>query len=114
MEEQSIELIEDTLKDLILQDVDFRLDGKSIRKGKIKILNTKQFFVRFKIENDGNTREFELPFPFKIEKIDNGYLFNYALSAFCPRTEEIYWVMKAMDKSQASKLHDSHLEVLTS
>ena len=105
--------IENQLKSLILKDVDFQIDGKTIKKGKVRVFNTKQFFIKFKIETDGDSKDFEIPYPFQISKIDQGYLFNYCLSAFCPRTEDSYWKMLLMDKSGASKLHNNHLIVIS-
>ncbi len=106
-------LLDSTLKNLILQDVDFQIDGKSIKRGKIKVFNTKQFFIKFKIEAEGEAKDFEIPYPFKVVKVEEGYLFNYCLSAFCPRTEDAFWKMFLMDKSEASKLHNNHLMVIS-
>lgn len=104
--------IDSQLKELILKDVDFQIDGKSVKKGKIKVFNTKQFFIKFKIELGGEAKDFEIPYPFKLTKIENGYLFNYCLSAFVPRTEDSYWKMKLAKKDEASKLHDNHLYLI--
>lgn len=104
---------EENLKELMLKTVDFQLDGKSIKKGKIKVFNTKQFHIKFSMEHEGDIKDFELPYPFKITKCPEGYLFNYALSAFIPRTEEIFWKLKCMNKSESSRLHDNHLYVYT-
>jgi len=105
--------LEENLKDLILKNIDFQIDGRSIKRGKVKVYNSKQFFIRFKLENDGKLIEYDLPYPFKVIKGENGYLFDYTLSAFCPRSEEIYWKMKLMDKNESSKLHDNYLYVVT-
>jgi hypothetical protein len=105
--------IEEQLKDIILKNVDFQVDGKSIKRGKIKVFNSKQFFIRFKLETVDKIQEYDLPYPFRIEKTPDGYLFDYSLSAFCPRTEELYWKMKIMNKSEASRLHDNYLHVRT-
>ena len=78
------------------------------------MFNTKQNFVRFKIEEDNETKEWEISYPYDIKKIENGFIFDYALSAFCPRTEEVYWKMKAINKTDASKFFDNYLYVLTS
>ena len=45
--------IEDHLKKLIFRDVKFVLNSRTIKSGKIQMFNTKQNFVRFKIEEDG-------------------------------------------------------------
>lgn len=103
--------IEEHLKKLIFCDVKFVLNTKTIREGKIQIYNTKQNFIRFKIEENGETKEWEISYPYDIRTTKNGLLFDYALSAFCPRTEEVYWKMKAMNKENASKFFDNHLFV---
>lgn len=105
--------LEKELKDIILQNVDFQIDGKSVKRGKIKVFNTKQFFIRFKLEQENKLVEYDLPYPFKLIKNYNGYIFDYCLSAFCPRSEELYWKMKMMDKSEASRLHDNYLHIIT-
>ena len=105
--------VEEQLKPLMLQTVDFQIDGKSIKRGKIKVFNTKQFFIKFKLESMESVKDFELPYPFKITKLPNGYMFDYSLSAFVPKTEESYWRMRTMNRSEASKLYDNYLFVLT-
>lgn len=106
--------IEDHLKKLIFREVKFVLNSRTIKEGKIQMFNTKQNFVKFKIEEDGEIKEWELSYPYDIKTIDNGMIFDYALSAFCPRTEEVYWKMKAMNKSEVSKFFDNYLYVITS
>lgn len=106
--------LENKLKDLILQNVEFEVDGKIIKRGRIKVFNTKQFFIKFKLENCDEIKEFELPYPYRAVKLENGFLFDYCLSAFCPKTEEIYWKMRAMNKESCSKIFDNYLYILTS
>lgn len=105
--------IEEQLKNLVLENVDFVLDGKVIKRGRLKVFNTKQFFIRFKLELDGEVKDWELPYPYKLEQQENEYIFNYCLSAFCPPTELAFYKMKLVNRSSASKLHDTHLRVIT-
>jgi hypothetical protein len=106
--------IEEHLKNLMLRNVKFVLNERTIKRGKIELFNTKQNFVKFKINEDGEIKEWELSYPYDIKKIDGGYIFDYALSAFCPRTEEVYWKMRTMNKTEASKFFDNYLYVLIS
>lgn len=106
--------IEEYLKNLIFRDVKFVLNSRTIKEGKIQLFNTKQNFIRFKIDENGETKEWELSYPYDIKNTDEGFIFDYSLSAFCPRTEEVYWKMKAMNKENASKFFDNYLYVLTS
>lgn len=107
-----IERIESRIKDLILENVDFLVDGKSLRKGKIKVYNTKQFFIKFQIEAQNELKEFELPYPYRVVQTTNGYIFDYCLSAFCPPTEELYYKLKLLNKENASKIYNTHLHVV--
>ena len=102
--------IEEHLKQLIFRDVKFVLNSRTIREGKIQMFNTKQNFVKFKIEEIG---EWEISYPYDIKITDGGFIFDYALSAFCPRTEEVYWKMKCLNKKEASKFFDNYLYVIT-
>lgn len=102
--------MEEVLKKILLQNVEFRLDGKCIKAGKVQVFNTKQFFVKFKLDTDN---EYILPYPYKIRENRNEITFDYHLSAFCPRSEEVYWKMFAMDKSEASKLHNNYLTIVS-
>jgi hypothetical protein len=106
--------IEEHLKKLIFRDVKFVLNSRTIKEGKIQIFNTKQNFIRFKIDENGTTKEWELAYPYDVKVTNDGFIFDYALSAFCPRTEEVYWKMKAINKSDTSKFFDNYLYVLTS
>jgi hypothetical protein len=101
--------IEQQLKKCILKNVNFVIDNKSIRSGKIKVFNIKQFFIRFKILIDDIEKEYELPYPYKLIETDNGFIFDYCLSAFCPPSNENYYKMLLCDKSNASKIYNNYL-----
>lgn len=107
-----IEKVEAQIKDLMLHDVDFLIDNKSVKKGKVKVYNIKQFFIKFQIESNGESRDFELPYPYRVDKTDYGYLFDYCLSAFCAPTDVLYYKLKLLNKENASKLYNTHLKVV--
>lgn len=103
--------LELALTPLLLKKVEFSIDGKILKHGAVRVFNTKQFFIRFKLEQDNRVIEYDLPYPFKLRKEEDGYIFDYCLSSFCPKTEETYWKMVLMDKSNASKLHNTYLKI---
>lgn len=104
--------IEQNLKSLVLQNVEFTLDGKILKRGKIRLFNTKQFFIRFKLESDGDIKDWELPYPYFLEPVENGFMFNYCVSSFCPPTELTFYKMKLANKGTSSRLHDSQVRVM--
>ncbi len=107
-----MERIDNTLKSLIYKNISFVVDGKPIKEGNVRVFNTKQNFIKFKIDHNGNVREWELPYPYRIFHMNGDMVFDYCLSAFCPRTEDSYWKMLMMDKSKSSKLHNNYLFVI--
>jgi len=104
--------IENQLKDLMLTNVEFRIDNKIIKKGRVKVFNTKQFFIKFKLENNSEFKDYELPYPFRVERLPNGFLFDYCLSAFVPKTEESFWKLKTMNHESSSKLYENYLYIV--
>lgn len=103
--------LEEELKNLILKNLEFKLDGKTIKKGKLRVFNTKQFFIKFKLETDV-VKEYELPYPYKWRKIETGIVFDYCLSSFCPKTDELYWKMKMVNSTDSSKIHEKYLFIV--
>jgi hypothetical protein len=106
--------IEKYLKNMIFREISFVLNDKTIKQGKIHMFNVKQNFIKFKIEMDGEIKEWEISYPYDVKTSDDGYVFDYSLSAFCPRTEESYWKMMTMKKNESSKFFNNYLFVLTS
>lgn len=103
--------LEKELKNLILKNVEFRIENKVLKKGLVKVFNTKQFFIKFKLDTQGDIKEYELPYPYKIHIVEDGYLFDYCLSAFVPKTEDVYYSMITLNKKDASKLHEKYLHI---
>jgi hypothetical protein len=104
--------LEEDLKFLMLKNIEFRINDKLLKKGKVKVFNTKQFFIKFKLENSDEIKEFEIPYPYKVYKNPNGFIFDYCLSAFVPKTEEVYWKMKTFNTTDSSKIHEKYLYIL--
>jgi hypothetical protein len=105
--------IEDKLKELMLKNVEMRVDNKILRKGKIKVFNTKQFFIKFKLETEhSGIKDYEIPYPYRVQRLENGFLFDYCLSAFIPNTEEVFWKMKTVSREKNSKIHEKYLYII--
>lgn len=105
--------LENQLKPLMLSNVEFVIDNKVIKRGKIRVYNTKQFFIKFRLDCSNGVKDYEIPYPFRVERVSNGYLFDYCLSAFIPNTEEVFWKMKMLNNEDSSKLHEKYLFVRT-
>lgn len=105
--------VEQKLKPLVLRHVEFLVDDKVVKRGKIMVFNTKQFFIKFKMDTDQGIKDYEIPYPFSLKDAPDGYLFDYSLSAFVPPTEETYWKLRMINSQGSSKLYNNYLYVRT-
>jgi hypothetical protein len=109
------EVIENVLMDFILKDVVFKLDNKIIKQGCLKLVNIKQFFIKFNIESEGVVRVFELPYPFKIIKTEDKCILDYTLSALALGSTHINNTLKNFRIPQKPlKFYNSSIEILKS
>jgi hypothetical protein len=107
------EHIENTLMDFLLQDIVFKLDNKVIKRGVLKLVNIKQFFIKFNIESEGVVKVFELPYPFKITKTDGKCILDYTLSALALGSPTIDNTLKNFRLLQKPlKIYNSSIEIL--
>jgi hypothetical protein len=96
------------LQPYLLQSVEFVLNDKVIKRGKIKIFNFKQYFVKFSLETDsGELKVYDLMYPFRVDKdADGNCVFNYHLSAFSGGDLDMFFSMKAISKDSALPAYD--------
>ena len=106
----NLEKVTDTLKPLLLSDLEIRTDKKLFKKGKLKLFQIKQYNIFLTLEYEGKTKYLELPYPFRVGERDESLVFNYELSSFLP--EHNFISVKCMDSSSKSKLYDTLLHFL--
>ncbi len=96
------------LEKYLLQSVEFVLNDKVIKRGKIKIFNFKQYFIKFTLETDtGEMKVYDLLYPFRVDKDHEGNcVFNYHLSAFSGGDMDMFYSMKAISKDSALPAYD--------
>jgi hypothetical protein len=98
------------LEPFLLKPVEFIINGKTVRKGKIKVFNFRQYFVKFSIETEsGDTKTYDVLYPFKIEKDGQACVFNYHLSCFSRTDDEMFFKMKTIKKEKCLPTYDGVL-----
>ena len=108
-----LENVAEYVKPFLLSNIVIKTDKKILKKGKFKIFQIKQHYIRFMIEIDGNLKMYEMPYPFKVEKRDNMTVFNYRLSSFL-QDNDLILQSKFLDLSRTSKIYNSFVYILTS
>jgi hypothetical protein len=107
-----LDLYSEYFKNLLLRDVNIRVNNKIIRSGKIKNFAIKQFYIKLFIENNkGHVRMLELPYPFNIVQEGDLTSLNYNISTFCGANRELKCKLKFLSKKSVSKLYDTVVDI---
>ena len=78
-----IEEVEEKFQKFFLNDINFVVNDKVIKKGKLLNANIKEFFIIFKLEvQKGGITSFEVPYPFELADEKNRIKFDYRLEKF--------------------------------
>lgn len=74
---QNLSQIENTINNFLQRDIDFVLDNKSIKSGKLVLFSIKSFYFTFTLQINNKLVLFELPYPFELKSYKNTVQFNY-------------------------------------
>jgi hypothetical protein len=108
-----LENVANYIKPFLLSNIVIKTDKKILKRGKFKIFQIKQHYIRFMIEIDGNLKMYEMPYPFKVEKSEDILVFNYQLSSFL-KDKDLILQSKFLDLSQKSKIYNNLVYILPS
>jgi len=102
-----IEEIENTFKDLLLSEINFCINDKIIKKGKLLNLSIKDFYIVFLLEvQKGGKKTYEIPYPFHILKNNKSILFDYKVDTFVHNDPVKYVKVKNFKPKKNSKFYD--------
>lgn len=102
------------LEQFLLRDVEFRLGNKVLKRGKLKLLNVKQHFIKFTLEIDNEIKSFELVYPYEI-RIDSSNVctLSYKISTFSGTNKDVYYKLRTMSKQTASPIYDNEITLIS-
>lgn len=108
----SLEKVTNFLKPFLLKDIIIRTDKKVLKKGRFKIFQIKQYYINFTLEINGVNKNYEIPYPYKLENNEDVGVLNYHLSSFIPKKQLTR--VKFLDSTSKSKLYDNLVYILPS
>ena len=108
----SLEKVTNFLKPFLLKDIIIRTDKKVLKKGRFKIFQIKQYYINFTLEINGVNKNYEIPYPYKLENDEEIGVLNYHLSSFIPKEQMTR--VKFLDSTSKSKLYDNLVYILPS
>lgn len=75
--------LNEIFNDYFYKKFTFILDNKILKEGRLKLFTMKSFNLKFfLLDNEGIIKNVEIPYPFELKKIENGYIFDYRLEKF--------------------------------
>jgi hypothetical protein len=107
----NIDNVEDSISKFLLRDVVFYIkEGKTLKKGKLILFRFKEFHFNFTLKNEkGDHKIYEIPYPYAHNIYDDHINFSYNIEDFTLKDSSLYYKVKAMNTSTASKLYNSML-----
>lgn len=95
------------LQQFLLQPVEFIINDKVVRKGKLKLFNFKQYFIKFTLLTDGgDIKTYDVLYPFKIYHEEGRCIFNYHLSCFTQNDLDTFFKIKTLSKDKCLPTYD--------
>ena len=83
MKDNVIVDLNETFNEYFFKKITFLLDNKIIKNGRLKLFTMKGFNLKFFLLDDDNIiKNLEIPYPFDLIKLPNGYIFDYRLEKF--------------------------------
>lgn len=101
------------MKDLMLKQVIFTLQDKTVRKGKLLLFSCHDYYVKFVLQTNKNVnKNYEIPYPYKVRHDKTYVSFSYKLMDLCKENQnKLQYVLIHTPTSNTNKLHDKTLNI---
>lgn len=105
-----LETVEREFKNLFQKDLQFKLNNKVLKEGKLILFSFKEFYLHFKLlVKPNNYKQFEIPYPFSYKVEPSQIVFDYTNNSFRKNNKEIDFLLKLLKKNKHSKFYDNTL-----
>lgn len=108
----TVEDIKNIINNHLQEKVDFYLENKKIKSGKILLFSIKDFYCVFVLMSEEKKKRitFEIPYPFNIKEVDqDSILFDYTLQTFIDNNKFIKEDILFTKNKKTSKLLNKKL-----
>lgn len=101
--------LEDSLKSIFQKDIQFKLNEKVLKEGKLILFSFKEFYLHFKLRVNNSYKNFEIPCPFEYTLETNRFVFDYTNKTFTKNNKNLEFLIKVLKKNKTSKYYNNHL-----
>lgn len=103
--------LERTLNYFLQRDVNFTIDEKSVKRGKLILCNIKDFYITFYLKHNNEQKRYELPYPFHVEIKNNSITFDYTLNTLACNNDDLSLKLRSLNKKKNTKIYDNKITI---
>lgn len=101
--------LETTLNYLLQRDLNFIIDGKIVKRGKLILLSIQDYYITFYLKHNNEQKKYELPYPFRFD-VDKQFLtFDYTLETFAHNNDDLLFKVRSLTKKKSCKIFDNRV-----
>jgi len=101
--------LENTLNYLLQRDLNFIIDGKVVKRGKLILLSIQDYYITFYLKHNNDQKKYELPYPFKFSVDGDRLTFDYTLKTFTHNNDDLLLKVCSLTKKSNFKIFDNHV-----
>lgn len=107
----SPEIVEREISRNLQKKVNFVLEQKVLKTGKILLFSVKDFYCTFLLDIEHKKKKilYEIPYPYSFEVVNTGFIFDYTLSTFFKNNPHIEDNVSIFRGLKTSKLFNKKL-----
>ena len=109
----SVEQIKSNINKHLQKKVDFYLENKKIKSGKLLLFSIKDFYCVFMLMSEEKNKRivFEIPYPFNMQENESSVIFDYTLQTFVKNNQFIKDDLLFTKNKKTSKLLNKKLSL---
>lgn len=101
------EQIEDSLKKCFQRDIQLISKDKVLISGRLVLYKIIDYTITLTFQIDDEPKYIDIPYPFNVESINNGFSFIYTLSSLCDNDNALLSTIQGIPKKRDSKFYNS-------
>lgn len=101
--------LESTLNYLLQRDLNFIIDGKVVKRGKLILLSVQDYYITFYLKHNNEQKKYELPYPFKFVTDNHHLIFDYTLNTLAHHNDDLLFKVRSLTKKKNCKIFDNRV-----
>ena len=106
-----VEQLERLFNPLLQQKINFSVNGKVIKNGKLVLFSVKDFYLNFTLITQNVKKIYEIPYPYSYFFKKGNVVLDYSLSKFHHNITDIINYSRLVQPKRPTKFFDTYVEL---